>query len=137
MSVMEKVRETHQVRFKETSTNEPLRTCRNHTYSASKPGRAVGLGQIRRMPDYRSDGARHKDGVNLNQASLRNCRNLSPACIRENLKQRPCKRESIDGWNRDGAARSRVENPVMGSDRRSCVTQAGDSINFRIWRRNV
>jgi hypothetical protein len=39
---------------------------------ASKPGRVVNLGQARGMPADCPSGARHKGGVNLGQAVVRN-----------------------------------------------------------------
>lgn len=39
---------------------------------ASKPGRVVSLGQVQEIPVYCLSGARHKGGVNLDQAVVRN-----------------------------------------------------------------
>jgi hypothetical protein len=40
--------------------------------TASKPGRVVSLGQARGIPVYCPSGARHRGGVNLDQAVVRN-----------------------------------------------------------------
>jgi hypothetical protein len=72
--------------------------------------------------DY-STGARHEGGVTLDQASVRNVGTCHPDVKGEAQVDSLRKGESTDAGHRDGDARSRVEGPVMGLDRKGVVVQ--------------
>ncbi len=60
-----------QLRARETSANEPLMRCRK-LRATSKLVAISTPGQIQEIPAYGLGGVRHKGGVNLVQALLRN-----------------------------------------------------------------
>ena len=62
-----------QVTAKKTNESEPLMTCRKHKLVASKSGTALGRREEpRRRLAYCLGGVRHRDGVSLAEALLRN-----------------------------------------------------------------
>ena len=70
-----------QVRFVESNESEPLMKCRDDQ-TASKPRRSDGCGMRWGLPCVGPalcpTGARHTDGENANQASMRNRRTRRP-----------------------------------------------------------
>jgi hypothetical protein len=60
-----------QLRVRETSASEPLMRCRK-LRTTSKLVAIITPGQIQGIPAYCLGGVRHKGGVNLIQALLRN-----------------------------------------------------------------
>ena len=110
-----------QVRIKKTNASEPLMTCRNVSRDA-KPGprllsREAGGGE----PVDGPTGVRHEGGVILIQAWVRNVGTCRPDAKGEAQADSIRKGHSTDAGHRDGGARSRVERPVMGPDRRGGV----------------
>lgn len=83
------------------------------------------------MPTDYSTGARHKGGVTLYQASMRNVRTCRPDAKGEIQADSLCKNESTDAGHRDGDARSRDEGCVMELDRRGVVIQSQSRLNLR------
>ncbi len=104
--------------------SEPLMTCRNvfnrrrnrdlDFYPASK-----GWGAPADCPT----GVRHEGGVTSRQASIRNTGTCRPDAKGEIQAVSHREGLSTDAGHRGGEARSRVEGPVMGSDRRGVVIQ--------------
>ena len=70
-----------------------------------------------------STGARHEDGVTLNQASVRNVGTCRPDVKGEVQADSLREGESTEAGHRDGDARSRDEGSVMELDRRGVVVQ--------------
>lgn len=113
-----------QVRLEETNVSEPLMTCRNvfnrrrnrdlDFYPASK-----GWGAPADCPT----GVRHEGGVTSRQASIRNTGTCRPDAKGETQAVSHREGLSTDAGHRGGDARSRVEGPVMGPDRRGIVIQ--------------
>jgi hypothetical protein len=68
-----------------------------------------------------STGARHKGGVTLIQASVRNVGTCRPDVKGETQADSLRKGQSTDAGHRDGDARSREEGSVTGLDRRGVV----------------
>jgi len=85
------------------------------TGSGGCPGQGWGI------PDYCPTGVRHKGGVTLAQALVRNIGTCRPDVKGEAQANSLRKSQSTDAGHRDGVARSRVEGPVMGLDRRGGV----------------
>lgn len=109
------------------------RRCGVETYS---DGVETGLwwwarDEGRGMPADCSTGARHEGGVTLYRASVRNVRTCRPDVKGEVQADSLCKSESTDAGHRDGGARSRVEGPVMGLDRRGTVVRPQHSHNLK------
>ena len=108
--------------LEETNASEPLMTCRNvlnrrrnrdpDFYPASK-GWA--------MPADCPTGVRHEGGVTSRQASVRNTGTCRPDAKGETQAVSRRKGPSTDAGHRGGGARSRVDGPVMGPDRRGVV----------------
>jgi hypothetical protein len=69
---------------------------------------------------YCLGGVRHRDGMNLIQAFVRNVGTWEPVVpmLRENLKWRTHKRESTDAEHGGGLTRSSAEVSVMEMERR-------------------
>jgi hypothetical protein len=64
------------VSIKETNASEPLKKCRNSIGEIKTEGiRYFGI--IREQPAYYPDGLRHKGGVNLIEALVRNLKTCS------------------------------------------------------------
>jgi hypothetical protein len=66
-------------------------------------------------------GVRHEGGVILIQALVRNVGTCRPDAKGETQADSIREGESTDAGHRGGVARSRVESPVMGLDRRGDV----------------
>lgn len=73
------------------------------------------------MPADGPFGIRHKGGVTLTQASVRNLGTCRPDAKGEIQAEGLRKDESTDAGHRGGDVRSRVEGPVMGLDRRGVI----------------
>ena len=91
---------------------------------ASKPGPGLlshdeGWGKPADCPT----GARHEGGVTLIQALVRNVGTCRPDVKGKFRADSLRKGESTDAGHRGGVARSRVEGPVMGLDRRGNVVR--------------
>jgi len=87
----------------------------------SKPGGLQAPGQVWAMPADGPFGIRHKGGVTLIQASVRNLGTCRPDAKGEIQVEGLRKDESTDAGHRGGDVRSRVEGPVMGLDRRGVI----------------
>jgi hypothetical protein len=86
VSDKEKACKTSQIGFKEMNASESLLRCRDEVMM-SKPGITMGFG-INTAEDpvyWRLCGIRHKDGMTLNQAIIRNVRNCM-LMLREKFK---------------------------------------------------
>ena len=82
------------------------------------PGSRLG-GNLAHCPT----GVRHEGGVTLIQALMRNVGTCRPDAKGEAQAKGLRKGESTDAGHRGGVARSRVEGPVMGLDRRGGVVR--------------
>ncbi len=89
----------------------------------SKPEGMVALGQGWGRPADCPVGIRHKGGVTLVQALVRNTGTCRPDVKGEAQVGSPHEGLSTDTGHRGGVARSRVESSVMGLDRRGGVVQ--------------
>ncbi len=87
----------------------------------SKPGVVVARDKVVGIPDYCPTGVRHKGGVNLVQALVRNIGTCRLDVKGEAQVNSLHKSQSTDAGHRGGGARSRVEGLVMGLDRRGVV----------------
>jgi hypothetical protein len=74
-------------------------------------------------------GVRHRSGVTLIQALVRNVGTCRPDDKGETQVRGPHEGESTDAGHRDGAVRSREEGSVMELDRRDCVVQLYRGVN--------
>ena len=74
-------------------------------------------------------GVRHRSGVTLIQALVRNVGTCRPDVKGETQVRGPHKGESTDAGHRDGAVRSREEGSVMELDQRDCVVQLYRGVN--------
>lgn len=74
-------------------------------------------GQVRQQPEFRSGGIRHKDGVTIVQALVRNL-GICASMLREPLKRRTRKSESTDAKRRGGVMHSSKEGAVIAPERR-------------------
>lgn len=93
----------------------------NFIFTVSKPGMPEGQGSVWRQPTYCPHGTRHKCSVNLIQALLWNCRNLSLFHLRERHKERSSEAKSTKKLHRGGASRISFEIAVMAMERRGCI----------------
>jgi hypothetical protein len=73
------------------------------------------------MPADGPLGIRHKGGVTLAQASVRNLGTCRPDAKGEIQAEGLRKDESTEAGHRGGDVRSRAEGPVMGLDRRGVI----------------
>src|SRR6516225_747639 len=89
----------------------------------SKPGRLQAPGQVWAMPADGPFGIRHKGDVTLSQALVRNLGTCRPDAKGEIQAEGLRKDESTDAGHRGGDARSRMEGPVMGPDRRGVIVR--------------
>lgn len=109
------------------------RRCRAETYS---DGVETGMEWLARdkgrgEPAECSTGARHKGGVTLVQASVRNGGTCRPDAKGEAQADSLRKGQSTDAGHRGGDVRSRAEGPVMGLDRRGVVVQLRRAHNLQ------
>ena len=75
-----------QVTAKKTNESEPLMTCRKHGQTASESGTALGRrDESKSRLAYCLGGVRHRGGVSLAEAPLRNVGTCIPM-LRENSK---------------------------------------------------
>ena len=102
----------------ETNESEPSMTCR-------KTQDDVEIGAVRRPRDEDRDepvecsvGVRHRGGVNVDWALVRNVRTCRPDVKGEAQVGSPGKRQSTDAGHRGRSVRSRAEGSVMELDRR-------------------
>lgn len=79
-------------------------------------------GQVWRRPTYCPDGSRCIGGMSYKQALVWNM-GTCPAMQREKTSSRPAVRMNTDVLVRGGVARSSVEGPVMGVERRGNVIE--------------
>jgi hypothetical protein len=112
-----------QVWIKEANVSEPLTTCRNAYNRRQNRGFISTPGQDWGKPVYCPIGVRHVGGATLIQAQVRNVGTCRPDAKGEAQADSIRKGESTDAGHRGGAARSRVEDPVMGLDRRGGVVR--------------
>jgi hypothetical protein len=75
------------------------------------------------MPADGPIGIRHKGGVTLIQALVRNLGTCRPDAKGEIQAEGLRKNESTDAGHRDGDVRSRDDGPVMGLDRRGVIVR--------------
>ena len=113
-----------QVGPEETNASEPLMTCRN--VLNRRRNRDLDVCPASKgwaIPADGLTGVRHEGGVTSRQASVRNTGTCRPDAKGET--QAVSRREglSTNAGHRGGGARSRIDGPVMGSDRRSVVIQ--------------
>ena len=97
----------------------------------SKPESPLAPGQDWAMPADGPIGIRHKGGVTLIQALVRNLGTCRPDVKGEVQVESLCENESTDAGHRDGDARSRVEGSVMELDRRGVVVRSQHGHNLR------
>ena len=95
----------------------------------SKPERREVPGQDWGMPADGPIGIRHKGGVTLIQALVRNLGTCRLDAKGEIQADRLRKDQSADARHRGGSARSRDEGSVMELDRRGCVVQLWTGTN--------
>jgi len=96
--------------------------------TVSKPGRVVNPGRVQRESAACLDGTRHKGGVTLDQALVRNvgtCR----LDVKRDVQGRNPKDQRIDARHRDGATRSSEELGESPRERRSRVIQLEAPVN--------
>ena len=86
------------------------------------------LGQARQKSEFRSDGIRHRGGVTIVQALVRNL-GICSSMLRERLKRRSRKSLSTDAKYRDGVMHSSVEGAVMVLERRHGLIRLAEGDN--------
>ena len=94
----------------------------------SKPGRVVGPGPVQGESAARLDDIRHRGGVTLNQAFVRNvgtCR----LDVKRDVQGRNPEDQRIDARHRDGATRSSEELGETPRERRGRVIQLEALVN--------
>ena len=94
----------------------------------SKPGRVVGPGPVQGESAARLGDIRHRGGVTLTQAFVRNvgtCR----LDVKRDVQGRKPKDQRIDARHRDGATRSSAELGESPRERRGRVIQLEASVN--------
>lgn len=131
VSVAEKADFSPSGEFRETSASEPLMKCRKVQDDVETRGNSLTWDEPGGWPDFCPGGIRHKGGVTLNQASLWNAGTCRPDVKGESQIGGPYEGEITDAGHRGGAARSSVEGPVMGLERRGCVVQLWSEDNRR------
>jgi hypothetical protein len=89
----------------------------------SKPESPLAPGQDWAMPADGPIGIRHKGGVSLIQALVRNLGTCRPDAKGDIQAEGLRKDESTDAGHRGGDARNRVEGLVMGLDRRGVIVR--------------
>jgi hypothetical protein len=106
-------------------------TCRNVSKWRRNWADCLVQDKVEGIPADCSIGVRHKGGVTLTQASVRNvgtCRpDVKEVIQADNIR----KAQSTDAGHRGGEARIRDESPVMGLDRRSLVARLQCEHNLR------
>ena len=85
-------------------------------------------GQVRQKPEFRSGGIRHRGGVTIVQALVRNL-GICASMLRERLKRRPRKSLSTDAKYRGGVMRSSEEGAVMALERRHGLIRLAEGDN--------
>jgi hypothetical protein len=113
-----------QVGLEETNASESLMTCRNvFNRRRNRDLHFVPRAKGWAMPADGPTGVRHEGGVTSRQASVRNTGTCRPDA--KGVTQAVNRREgpSTDAGHGGGGARSRVDDSVMGSDRRGVVIQ--------------
>ncbi len=100
-----------------------IRRCRNRGLTRL-PGRVRGL------PEGCPSGIRRVGGAKLNRALVRNVRTCRSDVKGEVSSGYNREGQSTDAEHRGGAARSRVEGPVKGLDRRGCIAQPKPRANW-------
>ena len=113
-----------QVGLEETNASEPLMTCRN--VLNRRRNRDLDFCPASKgwaMPADGPTGVRHEGGVTSRQASVRNAGTCRSDAKGETQAVSSREGLSTDAGHRGGDARSRVDGPVMGSDRRGVVIQ--------------
>jgi hypothetical protein len=97
----------------------------------SKPERREVPGQDWAMPADGPIGIRHKGGVTLIQALVRNLGTCRLDAKGEIQADRLRKDQSTDARHRGGSARSRVESSVMELDRRGAIIRLYNAGNLK------
>jgi len=110
-----------QVRVKETNASEPLMTCRNPIKRCQNRRGPLLRDKGWARPAYGPTGIRHKGGVTLIQASVRNLGTCRPDAKGEIQADGLREGESTDAGHRGGGVRSRDEGLVMRLDRRGAM----------------
>ena len=87
-------------------------------------------GRVRGLPEDSPIGIRRVGGAKLNRALVRNVRTCRSDVKGEVTSGYNREGQSTDAEHRGGAARSRVEGPVMGLDRRGCIAQPKPRANW-------
>ena len=87
----------------------------------SKPESPLAPGQVGAMPADGPIGIRHKGGVTLIQALVRNLGTCRPDAKGETQVVSHREGLSTDAGHRGGDVRSRIDGSVMGSDQRDIV----------------
>jgi hypothetical protein len=122
----EKMRQRlHQVRVMETNESELPMRCRNRRDDVETGGRLPTGINLRRKLNCCASGVRHRGGVTMMQARVRNVGTWSLDAKGEARAESIREGESTEARRRGGAARSSEEAPVMGVERRGCI----DSLN--------
>ena len=125
-------RSFRQVCLKETNASEPLMTCRNIFYRRrNRDLDACPASKGWEVPADGPTGVRHEGGVKPDQALVRNGRTCRLDAKGDVRAGGPRKDQRTDARHRGGAARSRVEGPVMGLDRRGAVIRLYSADNPR------
>jgi len=112
-----------QVKSKEMSASELLKTCRKGLGDVKTGGIFVNPGSVWGIPVYCPHGVRHEGSMPLFWASVRNVGTGRSDVKGEALVGGPHEGESTDAEHRDGAACSRGEGSVMDLDRRGCIVR--------------
>jgi len=112
------------VGLEETNASEPLMTCRNVlNRRRNRDWMFVPRARVGREPADYPTGVRHEGGVTSRQALVRNAGTCRPDAKGATQAVSNRKGPSTDAGHRGGGVRSRVEDSVMGSDRRGVVIQ--------------
>lgn len=106
-------------------------TCRKVQDDVETGGNSLTRDKSGGRPDFCPDGIRHEGGVTLDQAFVWNAGTCRSDAKEEARVGGPYEGESTDAEHRGGAARSSVEGPVMGLERRGRVVQLWSGDNRR------
>jgi hypothetical protein len=106
----------------------------NHRRSVENCNRSQNRGLVnapdaaRQKPEFRSGGIRHRGGVTIVQALVRNL-GICALMLRERLKRRPRKSLSTDAKYRDGVMHSSDEGAVMALELRHGLIRLAEGDN--------
>ena len=125
------------MRVREASVSEPLMRCRKQEDGVKTGGLSDFQDESRGSLLAAWAAPRHKGGVNLIQAFVRN---VGTYCMmrRENpISGGPTKGESIDAYSRGGPSRSSDEVLVMRMERRGWASSQGEARQPGDWEERV